>query len=133
MFSTMCDFLRKYFRSCQSTTINLCNQLMRYLYISQENGTKIMHPLQMPSPLFMPLPPPRFDAPLCGKKELKKKSKKARIPKGALKILREAASSDEKTDESSSDSYTDEPANKLEASKKKPKTHFRKTKKPGRA
>ena len=81
----------------------------------------------------MPLPPSRFDAPLYGKNVDWKKTKKARIPKDALQILREAASSDEKTDESSSDSNTDEPANKLEASKKKPKTHFRKTKKPGRA
>ena len=106
---------------------------MRYLCISQENGAKIMHPLQMPSPLFMPLPPPRIDTPFYRKKEPKKKPKTGRIPKDALQILREAASSDEKTDESSSDSNTDEPANKPEASKKKPKTHFRKTKKPGRA
>ena len=133
MFSTMCEFLRKYFRSWESTTINLCNQLMRYLCISQENEAKIMHPLQMPSPLFMPLPPPRIAAPLYGKKEPKKKAKKGRIPKTALQILREAASSDDKTDESSSDSDTVEPANKSEASKKKPKTHFRKTQKPGRA
>ena len=105
----MCEFLRKYRRFWQSTTINLYNHFFRYLLW----------------PLFMPLPPPRFEAPLY--------RKKAGIPKDAIQFLREAASSDEKTDESSSDSYTDEPANKLEASKKKPKTHFRKTKKPGRA
>ena len=67
------------------------------------------------------------------KKTQTKKVKKSPIPKDALEILRDAANSDEKPDQSLSETKTDEPENKLEASKKKPKTHFRKSKKPGRA
>ena len=79
-------------------------------------------------------PPPRLDASQNETtKPPKKKTKKSRIPKDALEILRDVANSDEKPEESSSETKIDEPENKLETSKKKPKTHFRKSKKPGRA
>ena len=61
-----------------------------------------------------------------------KKPKKKRIPKCALQILRDAAEAEMKQEEKSV------PGKKTEEPKpgkviKKPKTHFRKSKKPGRA
>ena len=61
-----------------------------------------------------------------------KKPKKKRIPKGALQILRDAAEAEIKQEEKSvPEKKTEEP--KPGKVKKKPKTHFRKSKKPGRA
>ena len=60
------------------------------------------------------------------------KKPKKRIPKGALQILRDAAEAEIKQDgKSVPEKKTEEP--KPGKVKKKPKTHFRKSKKPGRA
>ena len=61
-----------------------------------------------------------------------KKPKKKWIPKGALQILRDAAEAEIKQEEESvPEKKTEEPKSRKD--KKKPKTHFRKSKKPGRA
>lgn len=65
-------------------------------------------------------------------KSKEKKPRKQRIPKGALQILRDAVEDEMKSEENStSERKTDQP--KTQTVKKKPKTHFRKSKKPGRA
>ena len=84
------------------------------------------------------LSPPRTEPPPPPNSESKNNSgetkpRKKRIPKGALEILRDLNSTDEvKTVEDHvPERKTEEP--KTEKVKKKPKTHFRKSKKPGRA
>ena len=65
-------------------------------------------------------------------KNYEKKPKKKRIPKGALQILRDAAEAEIKQEQKSvPEKKTEDP--KPGKVKKKPKTHFRKSKKPGRA
>ena len=61
-----------------------------------------------------------------------KKPRKRRIPKRALQILRDAVEDEMKSEENPlSERKMDQP--KTEKVKKKPKTHYRKSKKPGRA
>ena len=89
-----------------------------------------LSPLQMPTPRREPPPP----SPDIEKKNNsgKNKPRKNKIPKGALEILRDAAKDETKTEEDPiPERKTEEP--KTEKVKKKPKTHFRKSKKPGRA
>ena len=107
-----------------SSKLHSCPGLLDFIKNSQSTL-----PAGIPSPLDF------FDAVHKAKENNsgKKKTKKTRIPKDALQILRDAAKTEEKPDESSSNTLIEEPENKPEVAKKKPKTHFRKTKKPGRA
>ena len=90
---------------------------------------------QLPGPQLqrrkLPLVPPSSNNE-TEKNSDKKKSRKKRIPKEALEILRDVAKAEIKPKEETVQDKTPE-ALKPEKIKKKPKTHFRKSKKPGRA
>ena len=76
------------------------------------------------------LPPPPYKDTVNNSS--KKKPRKTRIPKEALEILRNAAKAEIKSKEETVQDKNPEVL-KAEKIKKKPKTHFRKSKKPGRA
>lgn len=88
-----------------------------------------LSPLQLPTPR-RESPPPRPNNETKNNSG-ETKPRKKRIPKGALEILRDLNSKDEVKTEEDPERKTEEL--KTEKVKKKPKTHFRKSKKPGRA
>ena len=86
--------------------------------------------------LSLPQPQPQRQKPLppsnneTKRNSGKKKARKTRIPKEALEILRDVAQAEIKPKE---ETVQDKSPEALKAEKKKPKTHFRKSQKPGRA
>ena len=88
--------------------------------------------------LWSPTPPsltPELSKNDIEKRCKSKKSRKNRVRNDALQALRDAVKAQDEIDQTSSATQSDaqDLNTKVPEMKKKPKTHFRKTKKPGRA